>query len=264
MNTDIYLAVVVTTAIGAVILVAGRRKCFSVPEGFYGLLYRNGKSLHRISPGKHCFWKSGYSVRFVDMRKTILTVAGQEVLSAESVGLKISAVLTYQVIECETAVHTVQDYVASLYNTTQLALRSVIAGQTVEALLTRRLDIGKELLALAKPETEKIGIQVHAVEVKDVMFPTELKKAFSEVLRAQKEGQAALERARGETAALRNLANAARMLDNNPALMNLRLIQSINAATGAGNTLVMGMPTGFVPIKNGKPGSENKTSTGET
>jgi regulator of protease activity HflC (stomatin/prohibitin superfamily) len=113
-----------------------------------------------------------------------------------------------------------------------------------------------------QPEAERIGINVQAVEVKDVMFPGDLKKVFAEVLKAQKEGQAALERARGETAALRNLANAARMLENNPALMNLRLLQSIAAATGngSGNTLVMGVPAGFVPIKDGQP-KKNETDT---
>ena len=65
---------------------------------------------------------------------------------------------------------------------------------------------------------------------------------IGEVLKAKQEGQAALERARGESAALRNLANAARVLDGNPALMNLRLMQSLSAAQGAGNTLVFGMP----------------------
>ena len=82
------------------------------------------------------------------------------------------------------------------------------------------------------------------------MFPGDLKKVFSEVLKAKQEGQAALERARGESASLRNLANAARLLESNPALQNLRLMQSIGAP---GNTLVMGLPMGFVPLKPGKP-----------
>jgi regulator of protease activity HflC (stomatin/prohibitin superfamily) len=93
------------------------------------------------------------------------------------------------------------------------------------------------------------------VEVKDVMFPADLKRAFAEVLKAKQEGQAALERARGESASLRNLANAADVLEGNPALMNLRLIQSLSAAQNGGNTLVLGMPGGFVPLKNGKPAS---------
>ena len=105
-----------------------------------------------------------------------------------------------------------------------------------------------------QPEGAKIGLNVLAVEVKDVMFPADLKRAFGEVLKAKQEGQAALERARGESAALRNLANAARVLEGNPALMNLRLMQSLSAAQNAGSTLVLGMPGGFVPLKNGKAG----------
>ncbi len=81
----------------------------------------------------------------------------------------------------------------------------------------------------------------------------DLRRAFAEVLKSKQEGQAALERARGESAALRNLANAARLLEGNPALMNLRLMQSLSAAQTAGNTLVLGMPGGFAPLKNGRP-----------
>jgi hypothetical protein len=77
------------------------------------------------------------------------------------------------------------------------------------------------------------------------------------------EGQAALERARGESASLRNLANAARVLEGNPALMNLRLMQSLTAAQNAGNTLVVGVPGGFVPLKAGKQAPEAKSEPGE-
>lgn len=86
--------------------------------------------------------------------------------------------------------------------------------------------------------------------MKDVIFPADLKRASTETLKAKQEGQAALERARGESAALRNLANAARVLEDNPALMNLRLVQSIAAAQNANHTFMFGMPGGFVPLKN--------------
>jgi hypothetical protein len=94
------------------------------------------------------------------------------------------------------------------------------------------------------------------------MFPADLKRAFADVLKAKQEGHATLERARGESASLRNLANAARVLEGNPALMNLRLMQSLSAAQNAGSTLVVGMPGGFVPLKNGKPATS--TEAGES
>ena len=97
------------------------------------------------------------------------------------------------------------------------------------------------------------------------MLPADLKRAFCDVVKAKQEGQAALERARGESASLRNLANVARVLEANPALMNLRMLQSLASAQNAGNTLVLGMLAGFVPLKNGKAApAQNDTSTEET
>ena len=78
------------------------------------------------------------------------------------------------------------------------------------------------------------------------MFPGEMKKTFAQVVKAQKDGQAALERARGETAALRGLANAARMMDDNPNLLQLRALQAF--ADSGGNTLVLGLPNGSIPV----------------
>ena len=78
------------------------------------------------------------------------------------------------------------------------------------------------------------------------MFPGEMKKAFAQVVKAQKEGQAVLEKARGETAALRSLANAARMIDDNPNLLQLRALQAF--ADSGGNTLVLGLPNGSIPL----------------
>jgi regulator of protease activity HflC (stomatin/prohibitin superfamily) len=182
-------------------------------------------------------------------------VAGQEVLSADNVGLKLSLLVAYQVTDPAKAAHETQNWQGDLYNAAQLALRTIVGGVAVEALLNQRVEIGTQLLARVQPEAAKIGIHVQAIEVKDVIFTAELKRAFADVLKAKQEGQAALERARGESASLRNLANAARVLEGNPALMNLRLMQSLAAAQNAGNTLVLGLPGGFVPLKNGKAGS---------
>jgi regulator of protease activity HflC (stomatin/prohibitin superfamily) len=188
------------------------------------------------------------------MRKASLLVAGQEVLTADNIGLKLSVLVTYQIADPVKAAHETQSWHGDLYNAARLALRVVVSGVAVEALLTQRLDIGGQLLSRVQLEAAKVGINVLAVEVKDVMFPADLKRAFAEVLKAKQEGQAALERARGESAALRNLANAARVLEGNPALMNLRLMQTLSAAQNAGNTLVFGVQGGFVPLKNCKPG----------
>jgi len=224
----------------------------TVSEGFAGLLYHHGKFVEQLAPGRHVRWGRGFGLVPSDQRKAVLAVVGQEVLTADNVSLKLSLLLGYQVVDPVQAAHGSQNWMSDLYQSAQLALRTVINAQPVESLLGQRLDIGKQLLAQVQPAAAKTGITVHTIEVKDVMFPADLKRAFADVLKAKQEGQAALERARGESAALRNLANAARLMDGNPALMNLRLMQSVSAAQGGGNTLVLGVPSGFVPLEKTK------------
>ena len=259
MNTEIlFLIVVITVTLIAVVAIPQFRRAFIVPEGYAGLLYHNGKFVEVLGAGRHVRWGRNLTLDAQDTRKTTLAVAGQEVLTADNVSLKFSLIVTYQIIDPAKAVHETQHWQTDLYNGAQLALRTVVSGVAIETLLTQRVTIGRELHALLQPDAVKIGINVLAVEVKDVIFPGELKRAFAETLKAKQEGQAALERARGETAALRNLANAARVLEGNPALMNLRIVQSLTAAQSAGHTLVFGMPAGFVPLKNGN--GTHKTS----
>ncbi|MEW6161088.1 MAG: slipin family protein [Verrucomicrobiota bacterium] len=257
------LAIGLVLTIFAAVKIAKFRRAFLVPEGYAGLLYHKGKFVEILRAGRHIRWGRHYTLDAQDMRKASVLVPGQDVLTADNVGVKLSLLLTYQITDAVKAAHETQNWQGDLYNTAQLALRGAVSIVGIEALLHQRLEIGAQLLARVQPEVEKIGIKVLAVEVKDVMFAADLKRAFAEVLKAKQEGQAALERARSESAALRNLANAARVLDGNPALMNLRLLQSLAAAQNAGNTLVLGVP-GFIPLKNGtrNPATPN-TEEGE-
>jgi len=266
---DFYTVITIgTTFVGGLAAAAALKKfrhAFLVPEGYAGLLYDKGRFVERLQAGRHIRWGLHYTLDAQDVRKASLLVAGQDVLTADNVSLKLSVLVNYQVVDPVKAAHETQNWQGDIYTAAQLALRAVVNAIAVEILLSQRLDIGARLLARVQPEAAKTGINVHAIEVKDMMFPTDLKRAFADVLKAKQEGQAALERARGESAALRNLANAARVLESNPALLNLRLMQSLSAAQNAGNTLVLGMPGGFVPLKNGKsPRGHHEASEDET
>jgi regulator of protease activity HflC (stomatin/prohibitin superfamily) len=249
-------------AVAPLVLCHKLRHMFVVAEGWTGLLYRHGLYVRRNNAGRHVIWGRGWTMTVIDLRRASLLAPGQDVLTADSVSLKISLLVNYQVTEPVKAAHETQNWLSELYNLAQLALRAVINGITVEALLNQKLEIGAQLLERVKAGAEKLGVSVLAVEVKDLIFPADLKRAFSDVLKAKQEGQAALERARGESAALRNLTNAARVLEGNPALMNLRLMQSLATAQNAGHTLVLGIPGGFVPLKNGKAADEAKENEG--
>ncbi len=211
-----------------------------------GLKYHKGRFERLLDPGVYWILKFDSRIDRIDMRPSTFTVVGQEVLSTDSIALKISVAGTYRVVDPFVAVNQVQNYLQTLYLTVQVAMRDIIGSRPIDELLENRNSFDGQLMEHCEKKFEEIGLKLISVNVRDIMFPGELKRVFAKVVEARKEGLAALERARGETAALRNLANAAKLMENNPALLQLRMLQSL--AQTAGNTLVLNWAAGDTPI----------------
>ena len=113
--TIIVIAVFVCTLMALQTLFKFRR-VFLVPEGYAGLLYHKGKFVEVLRAGQHVRWGRKFTLGVNDLRKTSLLVAGQEVLSADNVGLKASLLVTYQVIDPAKAAHETQNWQGDLYN----------------------------------------------------------------------------------------------------------------------------------------------------
>jgi regulator of protease activity HflC (stomatin/prohibitin superfamily) len=226
-----------------------------VPEGFVTLLYRQGRFVRVLKPGAHRVPRSGHGTQQVDVRQRSLTVPGQDVLSQEQVGLKVSVAVRFAVADPEQALHRVQNFTEALYLAVQLALREEVARHPLEEVVSGRLDLGQRMRERVAGEARAFGLSVEAVEVKDVMLPADLRRAFAEALKAKKEAQARLEKARGESAALRNLANAARMVEQNPSLLELRVLQTLEGASGtSGHTFVLGVGPELTPLARRRRG----------
>jgi regulator of protease activity HflC (stomatin/prohibitin superfamily) len=243
---DIPILLLLVAVIAGPIAFSILRHVFVVTEGSAGLLYRNGKLVAQLAPGRHVRWGANFRLVQMEARRTLLAVAGQEVLSADNIGVKLSVVLTVQVVDAAKATVTADNYTTHIYSAAQTATRAVIAGVTLEALLAQRVAIGSQIREIVAPQAAELGVQLHAVEVRDVMLPGELRKAFSEALKARQDGQATLERARAESAALRNLANAARLLEGHPGLATLRFLQTLES-TDSKQTLVMSDLSALLP-----------------
>lgn len=230
------VAIGVLLTVGIVRLVLVNK--FKVHEGFVGLLYQAGEFLRVLEPGTHKFYGFDYSMNLVDGRKTQLTIPGQEVLTADNVSIKVSVLLSYRITDADKVMHDVQSYWDEIYGAVQVALREAMGGATADEVLDYRTDIGGRLIASVAPQLAQIGIETITLDVKDVMLPSDLRRAFTDVIKARNEGLATLERARAESAAMRNLANAARLLDNNPSLLKLRTLQAYENGSGDQLTIV--------------------------
>jgi regulator of protease activity HflC (stomatin/prohibitin superfamily) len=246
----LYWAAAALLLVALVLLVLSRLRLLPTRATVYefekGLRYTAGRFRDTLGPGQYWVIPSSTTIMKVDVRPRLVSLPGQEVLSADGVTLKASLAARYEVVDPETAVNKVQDYQSALYVELQLGLREIVGSAKIEEVLEKRGEIGSRLTEATAAKAAELGIRLHSVDVKDITFPGDLKKVFSQVVRARQEGLAALEKARGETAALRNLANAARLVDEKPALLQLRLLQQLGE--GSGNTLVLGVPPAGAPL----------------
>jgi regulator of protease activity HflC (stomatin/prohibitin superfamily) len=244
-----------------VIVLASASNRITIYEYERGLKYNRGRFVRVLEPGSYRYWTYATTIRKVDIRPRYESITGQEVLSADNVGLKVSLAATYEIADPYIAVNKVENFVLALHLELQIALREIISATEVDEILAKRQEIGAQLYSQTEAKIGALGLRLLSIGIKDIMFPGDLKKVFAQVVQARKEGQAALERARGETAALRSLANAARMIEDNPALLQLRLLQALSE--GSGNSVVLATSPQTTPLLVSSPKREQKTETSE-
>lgn len=216
-----------------------RGRWVTVNQWEQGLLFRHGRLDLVLAPGRYRRWTKGYTLRRVDTRPWVLLIPTQEVPTADGATVKVTVAGRARVSDPVVFVTGARDAEQALYLAVQVALRELLAATSIEELLTGRGNIGARLREGLRG-LDELGVEVDQLELKDIILSSELKRAQAEVLVARAQGIAVLERARGETAALRSLANAARMAADNPALLQLRLLQQLEGSTG--HTVVIGTP----------------------
>lgn len=253
---QILVAVGLIAVVAVIIRVFVRRE--TVYEYESGLLFSKGLLRRTLPPGQRWFLKTHSMIQKVDMRLRTVSVPSQEVLSSDNVTIKVTLAAQYSVTDPVIALTKVEKFQDAFYMLLQLALRELVGGMQIDDVVSKRQELGKSIYEQTKVKARDLGLTLHLVDIKDIMFPGDLKKIFAQVVNAQKEGQASLERARGETAALRSLANAAKLLEGNPALMQLRFLQSVDAGTG--NTVVLGLPSDVLPLPLKKQGKTTAIS----
>ena len=196
------------------------------------VLYKHGELVRLLVPGRNRFWGLGYSVRKLDSRFTQFVVQGQDFLTADHAGVKLTAVARYRIADPAVYLAVASKPEAELYAEVQLALRDVIGGATLTSLIDRKSDFGPELLEKVMPLATKLGLEVEKVALRDLILAGEIRRIYTEALTAREESKIKLERARAEAAAIRTLANAARVFETHPALLQLKFLEALEKADG--------------------------------
>jgi regulator of protease activity HflC (stomatin/prohibitin superfamily) len=215
----------------------------TVPAGHVGVWFNDGNFVETLPAGRYAFWKNVGEVRVqpVDMREQILDVAGQEIMTADKVTLRLNALVTYRVVDARLAVSAVEDARQALYRETQLVLRALVGARELDSFLADKDEVVQELEQGLRRRVSAVGLGVITAGIRDVILPGEMKDLLNKVTEAKKAAEANLIVRREETAAMRSQANTARLLQDNPTLMRLRELEALEkVAASAKFSVVVG------------------------
>jgi regulator of protease activity HflC (stomatin/prohibitin superfamily) len=219
----------------------GLRKEITIYEYERGILYREGKLEGLLEPGRYRFWMSEpVDVAKVSLREMSHVVAGQGILTADRIEVRISLVAQYHVTDPLRAVNAVENYTEQLHQELQLVLRDTIAGRTLDEVLDGRAEIALELHRLSAESAKRYGIELSRVGIRDVILPGEVRQVMMQEVEADRAGRAELVKARHEVAAARARANTAKVLSENPEVARLQEIEAlVNLAGKSGNVVLL-------------------------
>lgn len=230
------LSVIVRSQMAHVVL-----ETVTVEAGHAGVLFLDGTYLETLSPGRYVFWKNMAQVKVValDLRESTLDVAGQEIMTADKVTLRLNAAVIYRVTDARQSVSAVDDARQALYREAQMALRAVVGARDLDAFLADKDVIAREVEEIVRKRVAALGLEVLSAGVRDVILPGDMKDLMNKVTEARKAAEANLIARREETAAMRSQANTAKLLEGNATLMRLRELEVLEKIASAGKMNIM-------------------------
>ena len=175
----------------------------------------------------------------ISLRIETLDVPPQDVITRDNVSVKVNAVCYFRVVDANLALSQVQNY---LYATSQLAqttLRSLVGQFELDSILSEREKVNSKLQTILDQDTEPWGIKVTKVEVKQVDIPESMQRAIAKQAEAERERRAKVIHADGEYEASTKLAQAAEVLEKQPASIQLRYLQTLTEIGVEKNTTVV-------------------------
>jgi len=175
----------------------------------------------------------------VDMRTQTFEIPPQEILTKDSVTVFVNAIMYYKVANATHAVSNVDDYSGSARLLAATTLRNVLGTLTLGEILSQRESIAKDMRQNLDVATEPWGVKVERVEVKDVRVPEQLQRAMAAEAEAAREARAKVIAAEGEHKASRALRQAAEVIVDSPAALQLRYLQTLNSISAENNSTIV-------------------------
>jgi regulator of protease activity HflC (stomatin/prohibitin superfamily) len=205
-----------------------------------GVIFRLGKLTRAKGPGLIFLVPFGVErMRKTDLRIVALDIAPQDTITKDNVSVRVNAVVYFRVASPTTAVVEIEDYYFATSQLAQTTLRSVIGQSELDELLAQRERINEIVRVIIDEGTDRWGIEVTAVEIKDIDLPQEMKRAMAKQAEAERERRAKVISAEGEYQASTKLAAAAEIIEQFPSAMQLRYLQTVSEIAAENNSTTL-------------------------
>jgi len=204
-----------------------------VAQGTVGLILVDGVLVDMLQPGFAMYWQFDREVKIRTLPTRVVTtdVSGQEILTRDRVSLRINLSAAYQITDPMVAETQLANTDEFIYRELQLALRRAVGTRTLDEVLADKTSVDSVIASDVTEPLAAVGIDIKSVGIKDIILPGEMKDILNQVVLAEKTAQANNIRRREETAATRSLLNTAKLMDENPLLIRLKELETLEKVT---------------------------------
>ena len=273
---DFFALWIAAASVGGVALLSSLRILYEYQRG---VIFRLGRLTSAKGPGLVFLVPFGIErMRKMDLRIVALDIPPQDTITKDNVSVTVNAVVYFRVTDPSKAVVEIEDYYFATSQLAQTTLRSVIGQSELDEILVERDQVNRVVRDIIDQGTDAWGIEVTAVEVKDIGLPQEMKRAMAKQAEAERERRGKVIAAAGEAEAAIKLAEAAKLIQDHPVAIQLRFLQTVTEIAAENNsTTVFPIPMDlFKPILDagermkalgvagGSPGDASKTLEAES
>lgn len=211
-----------------------------------GVVFRLGKVRSNVKePGFHVIIPVVDQLRKVALRTVTLPIETQKIITKDNVSIDVAAVAYYQVVDPVKAIVEIENVVSATYQIAQTTVRNVVGQTTLDHVLSETTSLNDKVKAILDQATEKWGIYVSNVELKDIQLPDSMQRAMAKEAEAEREKRAKIIAAEGEKLSAKSLGDAADIIAAHPIALQLRNLQVLNEIAVEKNSTII-FPSQFM------------------
>jgi regulator of protease activity HflC (stomatin/prohibitin superfamily) len=226
-------------------LITGIRIIFEYKRA---LKFRFGKYIKTLQPGFRWIIPFVETIQVVDIRVITIKIISQEVMTEDNVPCSIDGVVFFQITNPEKAVLEVEEFSFAITQLSQAALRDVCGKVELDTILSKREEMGKNIKTIVEGETQRWGIEIIDVKIKDIQLPENMRRMMANQAEAERSRRARIILAQAEEQAADMLLKAGKKIDQSPSAIKLRLYQTLsNIAAEKNSTILFPFPEEVLP-----------------